>query len=102
MGSQPDQSDRLKVRAVGARGLEPERRELRRDVSRGEPAAPRAGGASLEQIIGEVADMRVQCRAAYRRERRRRRGGALALEWGHAGDDTDLVSKTTTRGQPRS
>src|SRR6266550_1345375 len=101
MGSQPDQSDRLKVRAVGARGLEPERLELRRDVARGEPAAPRAGGASLEQIIGEVADMRVPCRAAYRREGRWRGGRSLPMKWGQPGDDQYRDSKPTSRGQHR-
>src|SRR3989442_9850649 len=100
MGGQPDEGDRLKVGAVGARGLELERLELRGDVLSGETAAPRAGGTSLEQVIGEVADMRVHRRAADRWEGRWRGSGSLPAERGHRRDERSEEHTSELQSRP--
>src|SRR5438034_1085174 len=66
----------LEVGAVATRGLQAERLELDRDVLRGQSAAARRRGAALEQVIGEVLEMRAHRRRAHGRHRgseRRRR-----------------------------
>jgi hypothetical protein len=73
-----DQLDRLQPRTVGTRGLETERRHLRRDVARCDLEAARTGGPALEQVVGEELDVRadrVRGRRGRIGGRRRRQAG---------------------------
>ncbi len=57
------QRHRLEVTAVGTRRLQPQRRELRRQVGRRQVVASRARSPPFQQVIGQEADVRPQgCR----------------------------------------